>query len=137
MTLAEKVALLQSELSLLKTEITSALSTKGLKINNDGYVLKDVPSLIRKIRTQGFDLFFDFKNIPVMETLHVLNLGSESHFSSPIINAEFADVNVPNINFINSVLVSQDDIQFNGMYGVPDGFGVVIDLEPNVIQPIE
>ena len=63
MTLSEKMQLLQELLQELHVESAKAFTIQGLYREPEDFIIKDIPDLIRLIKTEDFQFRFDFKSL--------------------------------------------------------------------------
>lgn len=75
MTLSEKMQLLQSFLEDLHVESAKAFTIQGLYREPEDFIIKDIPDLIRLIKTEDFQFRFDFKSLDSVGRIKSASLG--------------------------------------------------------------
>ena len=75
MTLVEKITLLEQVLERLKDETAEALTIQGLYREPEDFIIKDIPQLIRLIKTEDFQFRFNFKDMDSVGRIHARRTG--------------------------------------------------------------
>ena len=78
MTLVEKINLLEQVLGRLKNETAEALTIQGLYREPEDFMIKDIPQLIRLIKTEDFQFRFNFKDMDSVGRIHARKTGEAS-----------------------------------------------------------
>ena len=81
MTLVEKFDLLQKLLKELHVKSAEAFTIQGLYREPKDFIIKDIPNLIRLIRTEDFQFRFDFKSLDSVGTIRARLEGEPSGYS--------------------------------------------------------
>src|SRR5574344_1291076 len=126
MTLHEKLALIESTLHDIHIDTASALTIQGVYREPEDFMLQELGTLIRLIKTEDFQFRFDFKSLDSVGKIHARLEGISSG------NSGISPIKYDHWWFTMDMSIPETKVKYpaHGCYGMPDqDIGITSSME--------